>query len=313
MKTDFTHRPYRDVTDIAAMKRVAGATFARVPSHPLGGIEWLVFGPGPQAYPTHEIVQVWEDDRGDVVGWAILSSVDGFDYRIAPTLAGTALEEAIMQSVIDRLRAWREANGLDDRCVVECWDGDDTRIALLKQRGFVAREEAGVVFTRSLDHEIPLPSAPEGWTVAGLSDEHIDSRAQAQYEAFSPGSHTTPERWRRLMQQAPGYDADLDNIAVSPQGEVGAGALVWLDHERKIGEFEPVGTRPTYQRMGLGKAILFRGLAKMRERGMRTAIVGTNATNTAAIALYQSVGFRIANSVTAYELTHTPSNRKPGT
>ena len=41
----------------------------------------------------------------------------------------------------------------------------------------------------------------------------------------------------------------------------------------ETGEFEPVGTRPSHQRMGLGKAILLRGLAKMRERGMTKGIV----------------------------------------
>jgi ribosomal protein S18 acetylase RimI-like enzyme len=296
----YTSRPYRDTSDIVGMKRVAGAMFQRVPSHPLAGIEWVVFGPGPQAYPTPEIVQVWEDDRGDAVGWAILSAVDGFDYRIVPALTGTALEETIMQWVIDRLRAWRETNGLDDRCVVECWDGDDTRIALLKQRGFAAREVAGVVFTRPLDGAIAAPEPAEGWTIAGLTETYIDSRAQTQFEAFSPGSHTTPERWRRLMELAPGYDADLDSIAIGPDGEVGAAAVAWLDDASKIGEFEPVGTRPQHQRKGLGKAILLRGLAKMRERGMTTAMVGTNATNHAAIALYQSVGFTIVNKMTPY-------------
>jgi ribosomal protein S18 acetylase RimI-like enzyme len=39
----------------------------------------------------------------------------------------------------------------------------------------------------------------------------------------------------------------------------------------------------------------------MRERGMTTAIVGTNAANAPAIALYQSVGFEIVNRMTAYE------------
>jgi ribosomal protein S18 acetylase RimI-like enzyme len=104
------------------------------------------------------------------------------------------------------------------------------------------------------------------------------------------------------MKNAPGYEPDLDNIAVRADGIVGAGALVWLDHANRIGEFEPVGTRPQFQRMGLGRAILLRGLAKMRERGMRTAIVGTNATNAAAIATYESVGFRACARSVEYVL-----------
>jgi ribosomal protein S18 acetylase RimI-like enzyme len=78
--------------------------------------------------------------------------------------------------------------------------------------------------------------------------------------------------------------------------------MAWLDIENAVGEFEPVATRPSYQRRGLGKAVLLRGLRKMRERAMRTAIVQTNASNDAAIALYQSVGFRIVGRSAEYAL-----------
>jgi mycothiol synthase len=295
---EYSHRPYRDATDIARMKHVAGAMFARVPSHPLGGIEWVVFG--PHGYRPAEIVRLWER-HGDVAGWALLGSADSFDYRLMPELLGSSLEEEIFGWGTENILAWRAANKLGGRCIVEFWSGDATRLGLLAVRGWVQREVAGVVLSRTLDGDLPSPQPPGGWTVSGLTEQHIDSRAQTQFEAFAPGSRTTPDTWRHLMRHAPGYDPDLDSIAISPDGEVGAAALVWLDHERKTGEFEPVGTRPQYRRMGIGRAVLSRGLAKMRERGVETAIVGTNAKNTAAIALYESVGFTIVNQMTTYE------------
>jgi ribosomal protein S18 acetylase RimI-like enzyme len=295
----YTHRPYRDTSDIARMKRVSARAFARVPCQPQAGIEWIVFG--PPGFPPDEIVRIWDDARGEPVGWAVFQSVDGFDYRVVPGLAGSVLEEEIVDWGIDGIRAWRKANGLDDRCVVECWGGDHSRTAILTKLGFTRGEVIGVVFSQSLDRVIPEPRLPDGWRVSGLDDDAlIDSRATTQFEAFSPGSHTTPDTWRRMMKNAPGYDRDLDNIAISPKGDVCAAALVWFDVESLTGEFEPVGTRPAYQRRGLGKAVLLRGLAKMRGRGMRTAIVGTNATNAAAIALYESVGFTIVNRNTEY-------------
>lgn len=301
-EVNYTHRPYRDFTDIARMKRVAAQAFARVPSHPLGGIEWMLFG--PHGFRPNDIVRLWEDERGDVAGWVILSSADAFEYRVAPDHTGTPLEETIVRWGVEGIRAWRTANSLDDRCVVECWAGDDPRAAILSRLGFIAGAVIGVVLTRPLDDAIAAPNVPDGWRIDGLhAAELIDSRAQTQFEAFSPGSHTTPTTWRYLMNNAPGYEPDLDNIAISPAGEVCAAALIWLDEESRIGEFEPVGTRPQHQRKGLGKAILLRGVAKMRERGMRTAIVGTNAKNAAAIALYESVGFTIVNQVTKHELS----------
>jgi len=295
----YTHRPYRDTTDIQLMKRVSAQAFARVACHPQAGIEWIVFG--PSGFPPDEIVRIWDDARGEPVGWAVFQSVDGFDYRILPDVAGSPLEEEMVDWGIDGTRAWRKANGLDDRCVVECWGGDHSRTAILTELGFTRGEVIGVVFSQSLDRVIPEPRLPDGWHVGGLDDDAlIDSRATTQYEAFSPGSHTTPDTWRRMMKNAPGYDRDFDNVAISPEGEVCAAALAWLDNESLTGEFEPVGTRPAQQQRGLGKAVLLRGLAKMQQRGMTTAIVGTNATNAAAIALYESVGFRIVNRNTEY-------------
>lgn len=294
-----TNRPYRDHSDIARMKHVAGAMFVRVPSHPLGGIEWIVFG--PHGFPPSEIVRLWERADGSVVGWAVLASDDGFDYRVLPELCGTDLEKEIFDWAASGINTWRSAHNLAPRLVVECWGGDQSRIDLLAARGFRARGIEGVVFTRSLESELPPPSIPAGWRIEGFAEQHIDSRARTQYEAFAPGSRTTPATWRALMRNAPGYDPDLDNVAISPDGEVASAALVWLDERTKIGEFEPVGTRPQFQQQGLGKAVLLRGLAKMRERGVTTAIVGTNATNAPAIALYQSVGFDIVNRMTAYE------------
>jgi ribosomal protein S18 acetylase RimI-like enzyme len=301
-------RAYRDASDVERLKRVAARAFLQVPCHPYAGVEWVVFG--PHGFPPGEIVRIWEDDRGETVGWVLLGSADSFDYRITPELLGTPLEETIIRWGMGGIRGWRKANNLDDRCVVECWDGDHSRAATLSNFGFAARETVGVVFTRPLNDEIPAPRVPGGWRVSGLDDAHIDSRAQTQYEAFAPGSRTTPKSWRYLMHNAPGYDRDLDNVAVSPEGNVCAAALVWLDSEGNVGEFEPVGTRPAHQRRGLGKAVLLRGLAKMRERGMRTAIVGTNATNTAAIALYRSVGFAIVNRVVAYEFGSSPGSAR---
>jgi ribosomal protein S18 acetylase RimI-like enzyme len=48
----------------------------------------------------------------------------------------------------------------------------------------------------------------------------------------------------------------------------------------------------------------------MCERGMQTAIVGTNKTNDAAIAAYQSVGFEICNRSTEYVLTAETSRAR---
>ncbi|MGZ4149803.1 MAG: GNAT family N-acetyltransferase [Actinomycetota bacterium] len=58
-----------------------------------------------------------------------------------------------------------------------------------------------------------------------------------------------------------------------------------------MGAFEPVATHPDLQRLGYGRAVLLAGLRLMGDAGMRAAMVATYASNTAARALYRSVGF----------------------
>lgn len=264
-----------------------------------GYLEWKLFG--PSGYPLDEIVRIWELPGGRHAAWCILGA-DAFDYQIAIDLRGSDIERDVIAWGQASVLAWRREQGLEPRCSIECFADDDGRRRLIEQLGYRASERGSLHLARSLKEPIPEPSPADGWRVCGLSEPYIDSRAETQYEAFAPGSRTTPETWRHLMKNAPGYDADLDSIAVHDDGTVGAAALVWTVDVNLIGEFEPVGTRPRFQRRGLGRAVMLRGLTKLRERGMRTACVGTNKTNAAAIALYESVGFRIRNSFIEYEL-----------
>jgi ribosomal protein S18 acetylase RimI-like enzyme len=295
-------RPYRDARDIARMKAITGRTFPRDRGDvPFGGLEWVVFG--PHGFPPSEIVELWEDDRGDLGAWLILGSEDGFEYHVTPARRATGLEEEVIAHGERRLSDWRAAHGLGDRCVVECWLEDHARIAILKNRGYRPSDAGAVLFSRSLQTALAPPSPPAGWTVRGMTEVDIEGRAKTQFEAFSPGSKTTPATWARMMSQAPGYDCDLDSIAVrDSDGVVGAGALMWVDEGGSMGEFEPVGTRPEFQRLGLGKAVLWRGLATMQQRGVRAAYVRTNATNARAIAAYESVGFEICARAVEYVL-----------
>jgi ribosomal protein S18 acetylase RimI-like enzyme len=287
-----THRPYRDAADLDGMSEVLFAGAAASPHcgymHP-GDLQWASFG--PHGYPLAEILHLWME--GDtVLGWSLVSSADGFDYQVVPDLRGSPLERTIVEWTQAAIGKWRERNGLPPLCIVEkVFAGDHARITLLRSLGYTPSGRGAVYFTRPLDQLPEPPALPARWQVRGLRDADIDSRATCQSEAFAPGSRTTPATWRHLMTHSPGYHADLDTVVVTPDGIVATAALAWLDEHNKIGEFEPVGTRPAFQRMGCGRAALLRGLSAMRARGMTTAIVSTNATNAPAIALYKSVGF----------------------
>jgi mycothiol synthase len=114
------------------------------------------------------------------------------------------------------------------------------------------------------------------------------------------------EAYRRL-RGVPGYRPDLDLVAVAPNGDFAAYCICWLDAENRTGEFEPVGTAPAYRRQGAARAVMLEGLWRLRAAGAETAIVYTSANNRPAVALYESVGFRLYDEEHYYEKPLAPT------
>jgi ribosomal protein S18 acetylase RimI-like enzyme len=97
------------------------------------------------------------------------------------------------------------------------------------------------------------------------------------------------------LRQAPGYLPELDLVVVAPDGRFAAFCLCWLDPVNRIGEFEPVGTHPDFRRRGLAQAVQMAGWQRMKAFGAQQVLVMTPSHNEAAIALYTSLNFKIAN------------------
>ena len=238
-----SHRPYRDHADIEAMTRVLEAGLAATPDsgfmHP-GDLRWRAFK--AHGFPLSELIELWEDD-GRVVGFGFLEAASEFSAQVEPERRGSELEQEVLAWCHAGVLQWRAENDLEPHCEIEVFADDSVRGEMLESMGYRRTGAGFVAFKRTLA-EIPEPRVPDGFEVRGLQDRDIDSRATCQFEAFTPGSRTTPETWRALMANAPGYDTDLDTVVVAPDGTVAAAALAWLDRANAIGLYEPVATRP---------------------------------------------------------------------
>ena len=105
---------------------------------------------------------------------------------------------------------------------------------------------------------------------------------------MEPDAHAT--RYLGFMRSV-AYVPDHDLVAVAPDGRIAAFTVFWPDTELSLAQFEPVGTDPDFQRLGLGRAVLLDAFRRLEQSGIAHARVMTNGDNHAAIALYESVGF----------------------
>ncbi len=246
-------------------------------------------------------IRLWRDERGQLAGFAWFNPSDCFllmqyqsgEKKQSVSEAMLAWGRARHAETVNDLRAdGARAESAPPPLITSAFENDAGRIAWLEAHGLKRGQRSMVLFRQSLARELPAPRLPEGFAVRQMAgDDEIAERASAHREAFHP-SRITDEHYRRL-RRLPEYDADLDLVAVAADGTVASFCLCWLDPVNKVGLFEPVGTRPAFQRQGLAKGVLAEGLRRMRSKGMERAIVCANYSNERAQKLYASLGFEI--------------------
>jgi len=270
----------------------------------VGELNWLFFMVACHLNPG-QFVRLWHDPKGKLVAYAILGEDPSFDCQVLPTVEWSGLEAEALE--------WAEAHlGELRRRDPQKWSGalasgarqdDPERIAFLEQHGFrYSGKFAEVNMLRALADPIPEATLPPGSRVRALAEAgETADRAAAQREVWQPWTvgDVDADDYARLMR-LPGYERDLDLVAVAADGQIAAYVNCWIDPVNRIGDFGPVGARPAYRRQGLTRAVLLEGLRRFRARGMDRACVSTGVSNTPALRLYESVGFRIVNRYLDY-------------
>jgi len=257
-----------------------------------------------------EHIRLWFDG-GKLVGYAMLGEDPSFDWQVLPEYTWRGIEEEAITWAEIRLVELRKDNP-------QQWSGhmvsgsrqdDLKRIAFLEQHGFQPGGEFSEVNMLCwLDRPIPNIELPAGYQVrevngtsAGNWRTEITNRAGAHREVWHPWTvgNVSDDNYAHFMT-LPGYHRALDIVAVAPDGVIAAYVNGWIDPINHIGDFGPVGARPAYRRLGLTKAVLLECMRWMQAYGMQRVSVSTGVSNTPAMQLYESVGFKIVNKYLEY-------------
>lgn len=220
--------------------------------------------------------QLWEED-GRVVAYAWLLAGDVLDFCVHPE----------RPELFDAVLAWANASETD------ALDANTDAIAALERYGYQRAPDDMPWFAflaRKLT-DLPVPDLADGFTLRTVGKADVESRVEAHRSTWHP-SRMTLESYRNVMSAWP-YRADLDCIAVAPDGRVAAYCVAWLDEENRVGELEPVGAQADFRRLGLASAVCAFALRRLAEEGATRAVVYARGDDEylAPKALYESLGF----------------------
>ena len=256
---------------------------------------WLHLKEGGDPHGQHLIAT---DTSGRVRGYAhldVTDPVDGPSAELAVDpeqrrlgLGRRLVEELIALSPDGRLRLWAHGEQAGAR-------------ELATGLGFI---QARVLWQmrRSLYAPLPKPEFPPSIKVRPFEVGHdeaawLDLNSRAFVSLPDQGTWTLEDLQRRVGE--PWFSADGFLMAWDGHHLVG---FHWTKvhgrlgrdqqhHHQPIGEVYVVGVDPSRRGTGLGRALTLAGLHHLRSLDLSQAMLYVDDTNTAAISLYEGLGF----------------------
>ncbi|KXK62220.1 mycothiol synthase [Micromonospora rosaria] len=230
---------------------------------------------------------------GTLTGYAHLDTTDvatgtGVELAVHPGHrrrgTGRALARGVLAAATGPLRAW--AHGDHPSAAALAVDLGFTRARVLWQ------------LRRPLTAPVDPPRLPEGVTLRAFRPGQDDADWLA-LNARAFADHPEQGRWTEADLRArlaePWFDAAGFLLAVDTTGRL-LGFHWTKVHERpgsaRTGEVYVVGVDPAAHGGGLGRALTSAGLAYLRDRrGLDRVMLYVDESNTAAVALYERLGF----------------------
>ncbi|MGW4797305.1 mycothiol synthase [Nonomuraea sp. MG754425] len=197
---------------------------------------------------------------------------------------GARLLRAVMELTDGRPRLWAHGDHAGAGALAAAFGFDRVRSLWQMRRSLFAP-----LTSYTLPPDVSLRTFVPG------QDEEAWLKVNAAAFAHHPeqGAWTTDDLLRR--EQEPWFDPEGFFLAF--RGDRLAG-FHWTkihgssDHGHEpLGEVYVVGVDPAQQGSGLGRSLTLAGLCHLRSRGLAQAMLYVDETNTAAIRLYESLGF----------------------
>lgn len=233
-----------------------------------------------------ETIYFWEADNKKIVG--LICSEYPDENIFIFTLPDF---EYLENEMIDKGKII--INNLLNKTEIRIWceEHNISRQTLLSGKGYKKQTEIEYLNWCELNMPITHAQIPQSYFVQDMTDENnvnLQKKIDNMTEAFDSESYP---RWiYRNMQKGTFYRKDLDLYITDEKGDMVSFSIIWYDDVLKIGYFEPVCTVQKHRRKGLGKSLLYVGLARLKRIGAQKAFVG--ASGNERMEFYDKSGFK---------------------
>jgi ribosomal protein S18 acetylase RimI-like enzyme len=256
--------------------------------------------------------RLWEDEKGDLLAWAVLQFPSGsLDYVCDPEH-----ESHLLPEILTWMDAWsRQHPGKVPLGTPEdtaCWfanvfSSQREQIRILEEFGFKCQADVGeyslskVLMERPGDLLVKEYRIPAGFCVRPLNGE-AEAEAYVDLHRGTFGTLNMQVEWRKRTIRHPDHIADIDLVVAAPDGRLGAFCICWMKQvgAELVGQIEPLGCHPDFRRYALGRLALAEGIRRMQARGVSRILVETDNWRNTAFQLYESMGFKVIQDVLVY-------------
>ncbi len=228
-------------------------------------------------------------DGGEIMGYAQLEDTDPVEPPAAELVVhpsyrgqghGRALGAALLAASGKRLRIWAHGGHAAARHLTQVLG-----LSLFRELRQMRRPLAGP--------DLPEPRLPEGVTVRTFVPGQDDAAWLAvNAAAFAHHPEQGSLTQRDLDDRKAEAWFDPAGFFLAERGGELIGFHWTKEHaEEGLGEVYVLGIRPDAQGGGLGKSLTTIGLRHLEGRGLPTAMLYVDADNTAAVSVYERLGF----------------------
>ncbi|WP_030546036.1 mycothiol synthase [Streptomyces albus] len=232
-----------------------------------------------------------ETDGGTLAGYAQLDGTDPVEAPAAELVIhpghrlqghGRALGRALLTATGQRLRVWAHGGHPAARHLAQALG-----LTLFRELRQMRRPLAG--------EPLPEPRLPEGVTVRTFRPGEDDGAwlaVNAAAFAHHPEQGSLTQRDLDDRKSEDWFDPEGFFLA-ERDGRIIGFHWTKIHREEELGEVYVVGVAPDAQGGGLGKALTLTGLRYLAARGLPAVLLYVDADNTAAVGVYEGLGFTV--------------------